>query len=391
MPTHSGDSTPSFDNIREASDVLNDPFAPKREDSDASADSPTPELSESADSDGPQLGDSHILEDRIMIPHHSDGTTEVIAKGRDEVEPDEEELTERMFAPAAESEENTSSEETREDCSSDNSGEVAPAIETPQLAAVPSTAPVAAPPAPSTSKSGPNLPMILLASYASAVTIALIFVLATRPSGGVRNDQLESLPDPLDQDGKIPIYKRDAELPGGHTLHLKESQRFGNILVEPVKVTQQPLKFRHFSGESKRSQPNSQPVLCLWLKFTNVSSDQEIAPLDGQLLFKRVMNESGNLVANTFVCPTSDSARDSAVLPYPHPPHSEFDLVGQNLGIQLKPGDSVETFIPCDTEGMQSLQGELVWRIHMRKGYAKSGHGVTTLVDVIFHRSEVSS
>ena len=83
------------------------------------------------------------------------------------------------------------------------------------------------------------------------------------------------------------------------------------------------------------------------------------------------------------------AAAGPVVFSYPAAQNSEWDMVGQNLGKTLAPGESVETFIPSDPEGLEWLSGDLEWRFHLRKGYAPSGRGVTTLVEVTFGRDEV--
>ncbi len=422
-----GDSTPKFDNVQEASDVMKDPFAREEKDpQQAKAPSPAadgddetaldPETNSNSDLDE-ELSDSHVL-GHVMIPHYSDGTTDIIKRGSegDLLEEAQDNLREQFPQEHKESLEEAIDVEPSEEQETHPGSEEPTKVLTPEGLQAPEfqnqewsvenqdeTVPLQTegtsvprsrrqtPGGRSAGKSKANLWIILLASYASAVTLALGYLLMTRTPSEDRAHQLESLPDPLDLDGKIPIYKRNAQLPPGHTLKLKESRRFGNIIVEPIKVTLAPIKYQHFSGDRKQKQQSSEPVLCLWLKFTNVSQDQQIAPLDSLLLFKRVMTDSGDLVANTFLISKDDSSRAAAVLPYPHAPHSEFDLMGQNLGYQLKPGESIETYIPCDSEGMKALKGSLVWRVHFRKGYAKTGHGVTTLIDVVFHRSEVQS
>src|SRR5690606_928719 len=92
---------------------------------------------------------------------------------------------------------------------------------------------------------------------------------------------LESLPDIRPESetnlSYVPVH---AELAPGHTLRIGEQRRFGNILVEPLRITREPIDFVHYSGAAKVTRPATQPVLKLWLRFTNVSDEQTIAPLD---------------------------------------------------------------------------------------------------------------
>lgn len=242
-----------------------------------------------------------------------------------------------------------------------------------------------APTTPQVSARRRSLLLIALISYASAATLALLYLLFSLSRG--RPHALESLPDvpPLDvQHGEVmKLAPADVDLPPGHRLLLGESRRFGNILVEPLRIVVEPVEFQHFSGRTAVDKAATPPVLKLWLRFTNVSESQSIAPLDPDLVFRRAMLEHGAR-ANQFVRRVADENTDGPqVLLYDHPISSEWDLRDQQLGVRLAPGESLETYLPSGEEGA-ALSGPLVWRVHFRKGYSPQGFGVTTLVDVEF-------
>lgn len=237
----------------------------------------------------------------------------------------------------------------------------------------------------------PSLLLIGLISYASAATLALMYLYYAWSQP--RSLELESLPDvpPLDVErGEVmKLAPVDADLPVGHQLALGESRRFGNILVEPLRVVAEPVTFEHFSGQTSAVKPPTGTVLKLWVRFTNVSDTQRIAPLDADLLFRRAVLDDGVARANQFVCRASErSSAEALVLMFDHPITSEWDLTGQRLGVPLEPGESVETYVPSSEAG-SVLSGPLVWRLHFRKGYSPRGYGVTTLVDVVFDSSDV--
>lgn len=255
----------------------------------------------------------------------------------------------------------------------------------------PTTAAGIAPPPDAPPLNRRSLLLIVLISYASAVTLALLYLLFawSRP----RPHALESLPDvpPLDvEHGEVmKLAPPEADLPPGHQLELGESRRFGNILVEPLRVVEEPVTFQHYSEQSGVQKPPTEPVLKLWVRFTNVSGSQTIAPLDSELLYRRAMLDDGVTRSNQFVCRSDDRADPAAlVLIYDHPPTSEWDLSDQQIGIKLAPGESVETYLPSADSGA-SLSGKLRWRVHFRKGYSPRGFGVTTLVDVVFDSDDV--
>jgi hypothetical protein len=107
-------------------------------------------------------------------------------------------------------------------------------------------------------------------------------------------------------------------------------------------------------------------------------------------LYVRTLRDSGEVRANQFVCRASEKSDDGAqVLVYDHPPTSEWDLIGQQLGKPLGPGESVDMYIPTEEAGLDQLTGSLVWRVHFRKGYSPSGNGVTTVVEIAFDSSQI--
>ncbi|MEK6257687.1 MAG: hypothetical protein AABP62_03620 [Planctomycetota bacterium] len=233
--------------------------------------------------------------------------------------------------------------------------------------------------------------LLVVGSYASAITIVLIYLLAAG-----RTHQLESLPDlkPPMKKGEVSatFYSPKNDLPAGHVLKLGQSQRFGSVLVTPVRVTRGPVKFEHYSGKSALERTDTQPLLKLWLKFENVSLDQTFSPLDDLLIFKRSTQNKGEKVfANNFLVAAENRKLTRSVFHvYDMPPHSEFAIIGQKLDTELPPGETWQTFVPSEEEALE-LKGDLVWRVHIRKGYhPKSLRGVTTLIDVVFHSNDIA-
>ena len=234
--------------------------------------------------------------------------------------------------------------------------------------------------------------LIVVGSYASAVTIVLVYMLVFG-----RISALESLPDmrpPTNKNGDISWQFNPASnnLPSGHVLSLGDSQRFGSVRVTPVRVTRGPLKFEHYTGQAGMARDPSEPVLKLWVKFENVSRDQTFIPLDPWVLFTRRSIDMGRIIqANGFLSLEANRKDPKATryFFFDMPIHSEFRIAGQNLNRELSPGENVETFIPSE-EDARSLSGSLVWRFQFRKGYNRqSERGVTTLVDVRFNSSDI--
>lgn len=230
-----------------------------------------------------------------------------------------------------------------------------------------------------------------LISYSILATVVILYLLYRLQAGSPH--QLESLPDiPQPEGNQFSIYRENASLAPGHTLHLGETQRFGNVEITPLKVTREPIRFQHFQTKRTNILPPTAPVLKLWLQVKNVSDNEVFPPFDKEMVnFRRPdKDDLYRIRANNWICKASDlSTLDHRVLMYDHPPMSEFDIAGMVFP-QLKPGESVETFLPSQEEDLDRLQGDLVWRFQMRKGFnPETMHGVTTLIEVLFNSSDV--
>ncbi|MBX3438338.1 MAG: hypothetical protein KF861_12665, partial [Planctomycetaceae bacterium] len=151
------------------------------------------------------------------------------------------------------------------------------------------------------------------------------------------------------------------------------------------------VDFYHFGGDADAVPPASVPALKLWVRFTNLSDDQIIAPIDRTLLFKRAYDEEADeFIANNFVTPAaaSDGSLSLSILDLPLT--SVWNLKDQQLGVRLDPGQSVDVYLPAEPIDLDAIEGEWIWRMHIRKGYhASTGHGVTTLVEVVWNRDDV--
>ena len=239
------------------------------------------------------------------------------------------------------------------------------------------------------------LKLKLLLSYASAVTLACLYLLYLVWKGAPSLD-LPDLAPPVTKANRVTtlLYvSPDKAVPPAHQLVLGESKRFGSLRVKAVKVTRGPMSFSYFNPEVKEFRPDTGPVLKLHLQLENASWDQEFVPLDRQLVYAKEPDKKrfGGFKANNFLCNVAErAALDQHVLVYDLPPDSAWIIQGENLDRELKPGESIEVFVPTTEEGLDVLSGDLVWRVHLRKGYNRSSlRGVTTLVEVRFRSSDI--
>ncbi|HCO23061.1 MAG TPA: hypothetical protein DIT97_08380 [Gimesia maris] len=171
-------------------------------------------------------------------------------------------------------------------------------------------------------------------------------------------------------------------------------------MVTPLRVTRGPIEFEHYTGDTSLTREPTGDVLKLHLKFENVSDDQTFEPLDQKLLLSRVSGKDSDakLRANNFLSSLDQKQTDgNRILVYDMPPSWEWNLKGQNINQEkkpqeLKPGESFETYVATNEQGIDDLKGDLVWRLQIRKGYnPKSRRGVTTLIEVVFNSSQIQS
>ncbi|MCC7419203.1 MAG: hypothetical protein IT428_02865 [Planctomycetaceae bacterium] len=238
---------------------------------------------------------------------------------------------------------------------------------------------------------------VMILSYASAITVMILYLVFGAKFG--TSHQLESLPDVVPKEtpaGKIrtELVSQAASMPPGHTLKLGQTERYGNLRVTPLRVVREPIEFTHYSDAGTKKPPG-ETVLKLWMRFENVSKDQEFSPLGKELLFARhrTAMDSGRERSNTFVCPLPKKRQPgSAVLVYQHAFNDVWDLKDLNIDYWVPPGQTFETYIPTDSDGIDRLTGDLVWRVHFRKGLnAKSGRGVTTMIEVVFNSDQIEA
>jgi hypothetical protein len=237
-----------------------------------------------------------------------------------------------------------------------------------------------------------------LLGYAIALTLLLLGLLLTGRLSLTGNSVLESLPDlrPL-APNEFRKIEEGAELPEGHVLNLGESRRFGDVVVTPVKLTKEPLKFQGFLSGEINEKLTTQPVLKLWLNFESVADDYAYPPFDSGLMSNRTppYSTDSTTLANSFLTifvPSQDSAT-TRKLNYLHTLDNNFVIVDQNSAKVLQPGESMLSFIAAsetDNDVATDETTQFVWRIQFRKGvHVSSGNGVTTLIDVKFSGADI--
>ncbi len=234
--------------------------------------------------------------------------------------------------------------------------------------------------------------------YAIAITLLLIFCLMTGRLKLFGNAALESLPDirPLDSNEfrKVPD---GTPVPEGHVLKLGESRRFGDVVLTPVKVTREPLMFEQFQTKAPATTLTTDPVLKLWLRFENRSGSYAFPPFDSGLMSHRTprFSTDDSTIVNSMLNISSPATSSPVrVLNFLQTMDNAFVIVGQQSGKVIIPEETLETFV-ASSEDIQYItptaETGYTWRVQFRKGvHESSGHGVTTLVDVLFSEADIT-
>ena len=91
-------------------------------------------------------------------------------------------------------------------------------------------------------------------------------------------------------------------------------------------------------------------------------------------------------ISSQFVVRAEQSANPDAkrIIAFDHIIGSGWDLADLPLDKPLQPGESRDYYVPTCENDLDILTCELLWRVHIRKGYSSRGNGVTTLFEVRF-------
>jgi hypothetical protein len=226
---------------------------------------------------------------------------------------------------------------------------------------------------------GTAWPSMLLFSYASAVTLALVWILWTGrrlpPSRVEIDEPPRSAPEIPSDFGAWDVSTDDAPpapLPPQNLTSLGEPIRLGSVELTPLVVERRALDlFRAIDPEDSRQ--SRKPSLLLRVRLKNLSADRTFAPLE-----LSSVRECLGIRNETFL----ESERGRIGM-YPLALESEWSIVGQRLP-SLGPGESAETFLATAAITEDKLGEALTWYARLRV----TSHQ-TDVVGVTFARNEI--
>jgi len=198
---------------------------------------------------------------------------------------------------------------------------------------------------------GPGIGFVLLASYASAMTLACLWLVWQ-----ARHRDLSSGPDSLpvdsrpdDRSGRLTVIPEDRTTTVGKPL------RIGDLTLTPLRATlgQVTLEAAKPNGGGEKKQGAEGSIL-LTLSLQNQSPGTTFAPLE--LAFLRTPDAGS---------PASFIESESGPIDlYPLAEASEWRIVGQDIRA-LKPGESMRTLIASKPTAARNLAGTLRLRLKL--------------------------
>ena len=198
----------------------------------------------------------------------------------------------------------------------------------------------------------PSWPFVFLASYASAMTIAVAWLLwQGRGQVAIPND---TLPKPSRTD-QAKESNRIEPIPAAYRIDLEKTLTVGSLEFTPLTFRLGSVWQEFIGADGERMRADSPQCWILKVAIKNVSKKDSFAPLD--LAFLR---ESDSGKAESFL----EIAR-SRLESYPLAMSSERSIVGQTFPI-LKPGESVETLLATEPSAREAMSSGGVWRIPLR-------------------------
>ena len=207
----------------------------------------------------------------------------------------------------------------------------------------------------------PGMILVLLASYASALTLAILWL---GLSGRWSSHRPEADPDVFSiHPGIRADHSRRVDRPEplapGRSTALGEPIRLGSLELTPLDIAARPVTLEYQRVDGRREvRRGGEDALWLRLRLRNVSEDLVFAPLDEAFL-----REPDQGLPVCFI-ELGDLER---IYTYPLAVESEWAIEGQEFR-DLKPGEVFEAEVVSRPDALDRLTGPATWRLRVRTG-----------------------
>jgi hypothetical protein len=203
-------------------------------------------------------------------------------------------------------------------------------------------------------------PLLLLASYASALTLAVAWMLwsgrTTRRSDPSESELLaSSLPGAPGRGSPAVSNESLPPLPEPNLVRLGETVYLGDLGITPRSIVRRELQLVHLEGATGEYR-EAPPSLVLTLSLSNRSGKRAFAPLDPAFV-----RDSTLAVDQPFI----ENRGRRRILMFRLAIESEWSIEGQSFPT-LKPGETTETILVSEPVQVRELSAPLVWHVKLR-------------------------
>ena len=229
---------------------------------------------------------------------------------------------------------------------------------------------------------GNSLLVMLLASYASAVTLGLLWVLFSgrklHETASLSDDgtgyEASNSRDPGFRADRSRVVTKSAKIPEANRTTLGGTLKLGDLEVTPLSVTEGPVELER-TLTVRKTRKGGGHALKLRLRFRNISQSAIFAPLDEGFIRERLRAAPESFVES--------NTGEPILTLYPLAVESEWSIVGQVIR-ELGPQQSFESLIVTEPDALGRVTPEMVWRVRLRIGINE-----TADLGLIFRANEI--
>jgi hypothetical protein len=206
---------------------------------------------------------------------------------------------------------------------------------------------------------GARWPLILLGSYASALTLALLWLILT---GRVRGRE-PAAPATLPTDSRpdliqAPIRSERPPIAPDRLTTIGRPIRVGSLELTPLGVRVGRVTLVHAIAGRRQTRPGGSNALSLRLRLRNLSVKDPLIPLE-----REDVREPDRGLPASFL----ETAEVGTIDVFPLAAQSEWSIEGQSFP-RLEPGEQAETVIVSEPDALGRVADPLTWRMRVHTG-----------------------
>ncbi len=226
-------------------------------------------------------------------------------------------------------------------------------------------------------------PLLLVSSYASALTLALGFILWTGQGLSRLDFSPSSEPDPgsngaSQSRGASLAGEVVLPLPAPNVTDLRRPARLGELEVTPRSIARRSVRLLRLQGTAKGRRVSS-PTLVMTLVLANRSTSSTFAPLD-----PAIVRDPVPAVDQSFI----EVPGGRRIAMFRLAMESEWSIRNQDFPA-LEPGELADTILVSEPVAMSDLTGTMIWHVKLRTApYRTDVLGVRFMAEQVANESE---